>query len=94
MSPWEPWLRAGGTVLDSDVTEHPQGQRWTTLYSCGEKRHKNLVVIASPVSYLEVVHKFLYFHLGLVHACHVFETHTFTGLAVHNGELGHLQLIL
>lgn len=52
------------------------------------------MVIASPVSYLEVVHKFLYFHLGLVHACHVFETHTFTGLAVHNGELGHLQLIL
>lgn len=48
----------------------------------------------SLVSYLEVVNKFLHFHLSLVHACYIFETHTFTRLAVHNGELGHLQLIL
>lgn len=47
-------------------------------------------IATSLVSYLKVVHKFLYFHLSFVHACYIFETHAFTRLAVHNGELGHL----
>lgn len=46
------------------------------------------------VSHLHVVNKLLYFHLGLMHACYIFEAHTDTGLAIHNGDLGHLQLIL
>lgn len=48
----------------------------------------------SLVSHLKVVDKLLYFHLGLVHACNIFEAYTFTRLAVHDSELGHLQLIL
>lgn len=46
------------------------------------------------VSYLEVVNEFLYFQFSLMHACHIFEAHTFTWLPIHDGELGHLQLIL
>lgn len=45
-------------------------------------------------SYLQVVHKLLHLHLGLMHTCHIFEAHAFTRLAIHDGKLGHFQLIL
>lgn len=46
------------------------------------------------ISYLQIVNKLLHFHLSLIHARHIFKPHTFTGGPVHDGELGHLQLIL
>lgn len=42
------------------------------------KVHQVDAVVERWVSDLQVVHKFLYFHLGLVHARHIFETHTFS----------------
>lgn len=44
--------------------------------------------------YLQIIHKFLDFHFGLMHPCYVLETDPFPRFAIHDGEARHFQLVL